>query len=239
MAEALLDSVVTDRDIAIIAQEYLTKWEEISPFLKLKNVTDENIRRTPGGYQEQKKALLREWKRLHSSNATFRVLIRAAEEANNMMLADELRCMLENNNIERVYRADSNGSSGRDKTDCVFTEGHTGSGGIIQADSAANEAVSYAGTVRLREQYSSLEESSLSQSGDRVGGIIESDESGYFNNVPGEHGVISVLTILHYPVWCFFLVICFSLIVACISYYFIGLIAGLYRSQFGLLIMNV
>ena len=123
----MLDSVVTDRDIAIIAQEYLTKWEEISTFLKLKNVTDENIRRTPGGYQEQKKALLREWKRLHSSNATFRVLIRAAEEANNMILADELRCMLENNNIERVYRADSNGSSGRDKTDLpgVFTEGKT------------------------------------------------------------------------------------------------------------------
>ena len=124
MAEALLDSVVTDRDIAIIAQEYLTKWEEISPFLKLKNVTDENIRRTPGDYQEQKKALLREWKRLHSSNATFRVLILAAEEAQNMMLADELRCMLEN---KRVYRADSNGSSGRDKTDLpgVFTEGKT------------------------------------------------------------------------------------------------------------------
>jgi hypothetical protein len=137
MAEALLGSVVTERDIAIIAQKYLTKWEEISPFLELNNVADENIRRTPGGYQEQKKALLKEWKRLHSSRATFRVLIRAAEDAQNRRLADDLRrYMLENRRVNSTDH--SNGSSGRDKTDLpgVFTEG---SGGIIQADSAANE----------------------------------------------------------------------------------------------------
>ena len=135
----MLNSVVTERDIAIIAQEYLTKWEEISPFLQLKIVTDDNIRRTPGGYPEEKKALLGEWKRLHGSRATFRVLIQAAENAQNMRLADDLRRMLENrranssdrtcssDNIERVYRGDSNGSSGRDKTDlpCVFTESKT------------------------------------------------------------------------------------------------------------------
>jgi hypothetical protein len=126
MAEALLGSVVTERDIAIIAQKYLTKWEEISPFLELNNVADENIRRTPGGYQEQKKALLKEWKRLHSSRATFRVLIRAAEDAQNRRLADDLRrYMLENRRVNSTDH--SNGSSGRDKTDLpgVFTEGKT------------------------------------------------------------------------------------------------------------------
>ena len=105
MAEALLGSVVTERDIAIIAQKYLTKWEEISPFLELNNVADENIRRTPGGYQEQKKALLKEWKRLHSSRATFRVLIRAAEDAQNRRLADDLRrYMLHLVNLSCLYQ---------------------------------------------------------------------------------------------------------------------------------------
>ncbi|CAI7993122.1 hypothetical protein GBAR_LOCUS1190 [Geodia barretti] len=107
MAEALSDSVVTEREIAIIAQEYLIKWGEISPFLQLKIVTDENIRRTPGGYREQKKALLGEWKRLHSNRATFRVLIQAAENAQNMRLADDLRRMLENrraNSSDRIAK---------------------------------------------------------------------------------------------------------------------------------------
>ena len=140
MAEDPLDNVVTEKDIAIIAQEHLTKWEEISPFLELKDVTDDQIRRTPGGYAEQKKALLREWKRLHSNGATFRALIRAAEEAQNMLLADKLRCMARQTRLVKsshctrtrllwlwlvfssVYCA---GSSDRDTTDLpeAFTEG--------------------------------------------------------------------------------------------------------------------
>ena len=105
-AVELLDTVVTDKDVAIIARDHLVKWEDISPFLDLKHVTDKDIRRTPGGYKEQKKALLKEWKSLHGDRATFRVLIEAAEEAGNMRLADDVRTMLQSRCIkshERMY----------------------------------------------------------------------------------------------------------------------------------------
>ena len=104
MAEELLNTVVTDRDVGIIARDHLVKWEDISPFLDLKHVTDEDIRRTPGGYKEQKKEFLKEWKRQHGPRATFRVLIEAAEEAGNMRLADDLRTMLQNRRVKSHER---------------------------------------------------------------------------------------------------------------------------------------
>ena len=88
-----LDSEVSDRDIADIAQKLLTSWDDLSPFLGLDEVANAAIRRTPGGYVEQKKACLQEWKKQQGSRATFRALIQAAKEANNNDLARKLEKM--------------------------------------------------------------------------------------------------------------------------------------------------
>ena len=92
----LLYSEVSDEDVAVIARDHLTRWEELSPFLELSEAADEEIRRTRGGYGEEKKALLRQWRRTHGRGATYRVLIEAAERANNMLFVGSLEDMLRN-----------------------------------------------------------------------------------------------------------------------------------------------
>ena len=88
-----LDREVSDKQIADIAQKYLKSWEELSVYLEQDEVANEAIKRTPGGYVEQKKACLQEWKKQQGSRATFRALIQAAVEANNNDLAHKLEKM--------------------------------------------------------------------------------------------------------------------------------------------------
>ena len=92
----LLVTEVTEKDVAVIAEHYLEKWEDLSPFLMLTNA-EETIRITPGDYREQKNAFLREWKRQNGCKATYCVLIQAAKEANNKKLADNIEHMLRRN----------------------------------------------------------------------------------------------------------------------------------------------
>lgn len=92
MAAISDDSVVCDEDLAEIADKYLEKWEDIFPYLKLLKVKEEVIRRT-GGYEDQKKACLKEWKKQNGCKATFGALIEAASKAGNKLLADNLKDM--------------------------------------------------------------------------------------------------------------------------------------------------
>ena len=93
LASGPLDSEVSDREVADIAQNCLKSWEELSPYVGLDEVANEALRRTPGGYVEQKKACLQEWKRQQGSRATFRALIQAAKNAKNIDFADKLEKM--------------------------------------------------------------------------------------------------------------------------------------------------
>ena len=98
-AEAhLLDRVVSDEEVAVIAQNHLEKWEDLSPFLKLTSVDEQAIRSTSSDYTEQKRALFRKWKRQNGRGATYRVLIEAAKEAKNKNLADNLEELLRRTN---------------------------------------------------------------------------------------------------------------------------------------------
>ena len=90
VADDLLDREVSDKAIATIAKKYLDQWEDLHPFLELASVTKETIRRTPGDYEEQKKAFLREWRKQKGHGATLRALITAANEADNKKLADDI-----------------------------------------------------------------------------------------------------------------------------------------------------
>lgn len=95
VATNLLDNVVTDKDIAVIAQDYLQTWEELPPFLELTNAEKEAIRRTHReDYDEQKKAFLQRWKKQRGRGATYRVLIKAARESRNEKLANDIEDML-------------------------------------------------------------------------------------------------------------------------------------------------
>ena len=89
-----LGRIVTEEEIPIIADEYLQKWEDLYPYLKLKSGTDEVIGRARG-YRNEKRVCLQEWKTQHGDGATYRVLIEAAEKSRNKLLADRLRSMLQ------------------------------------------------------------------------------------------------------------------------------------------------
>ena len=86
-------SVVTEEDIAIIAKHHLNKWEDVSPYLRLKNA-EEIIRRTRGDYQDQRMEMLKIWKRQKGNKATYRVLMEAAKKALDNTLADGIREMV-------------------------------------------------------------------------------------------------------------------------------------------------
>lgn len=93
IAPDLLDSEVADKDIAVIAQDYLEKWEKLCPFLELTNA-EEAIKQTDRDYDEQKKAFLQRWKRQRGRGATYRALIEAARETRNEKLANDIEDML-------------------------------------------------------------------------------------------------------------------------------------------------
>jgi hypothetical protein len=88
--------VVSDRDLAVIARDHLTDWENLQPFLGLSRAQKKEIARSyPGDYGLQKQECLEVWKEKIGREATYRALISAAEEARDQQLADNIRDMLE------------------------------------------------------------------------------------------------------------------------------------------------
>ena len=90
----LLNTPITDQDIATIARVYLVRWEELSPHLELTVQQDQSIRRTFREYEDQKREALHTWKRNKGNGATFASFITAAEAISNMQLADNVRALL-------------------------------------------------------------------------------------------------------------------------------------------------
>lgn len=90
----LLDAPVSDRDIATIAAKYLTKWEDLSPFLGLTRPQESNIRHTFQDYSDKKREALRQWKTNEGDAATYRAFITAATAASNKELVDNVKAML-------------------------------------------------------------------------------------------------------------------------------------------------
>ena len=90
----LLDTPITDHDIAIIARDYLVSWEELLPYKKLTIQQEHGIQETVRRYEDQKREALRMWKRNEGSGATYGAFITAAETTSNMQLADNVRALL-------------------------------------------------------------------------------------------------------------------------------------------------
>ena len=89
----LLDAPVRDLDIAKIAS-YLTNWEALSPYLGLTGPQEEEIRNTYRDYAQQKRQVLRKWKRVKGKAANYRAFIAAASDISDTDLADNVRSLL-------------------------------------------------------------------------------------------------------------------------------------------------
>ena len=91
----VLDTPITDQDIATIARDYLVRWEELAPHLGLTAPQEHSIRQTFREYEDQKREALRTWKRNKGNGATYCAFITAAETISNRQLADNVRALLQ------------------------------------------------------------------------------------------------------------------------------------------------
>ena len=101
-----LDEIIGDTDLAKIARDYMTDWDSLTPYLGLNRPQREEIRRSyPGDYGKQKRECLEVWKEVKGNEATYRALIKAAEEAKAQNLADNVRSrlMMQQSNKAHFY----------------------------------------------------------------------------------------------------------------------------------------
>ena len=91
----LLNTPITDHNIATIARDYLVNWEELAPHLELTAPQEQSIRKDFREYELQKREALRMWKRNKGNGATYHTFITVAENISNMQLADNVRALLE------------------------------------------------------------------------------------------------------------------------------------------------
>ena len=88
-----LDSPVSDRHIAKIAQYFIRKWEQLTPYLGLLPVQEYEIKKV-GAYDDQKREALRMWKRENGRKATYRALIVVAKEVSDAELAENIEALV-------------------------------------------------------------------------------------------------------------------------------------------------
>ena len=91
-----MDAVVSETDIATIASKHLVEWEPLRPHLGLGREKETAIRNSfPNNYELQKRECLHEWKQMKGNEATYGALITAAKGANNQLLADKVKALVD------------------------------------------------------------------------------------------------------------------------------------------------
>ena len=93
IAAELLETLVSDVDVATIAAEYLLKWEELSPFLGLTPQHEIEVRNDFKVYHQKRQVLLK-WRMIKGNGVTYRAFISAATAASNKELVDNVKAML-------------------------------------------------------------------------------------------------------------------------------------------------
>ena len=99
-----LDRVISDRDVAVIARDHVTHWENLAPFLGVTRTKEQEIAMSyPGDYGKQKRECLYVWKEMEGERATYRAFIAAVEDAGNQQLAHAVRdlCSHTTGTVER------------------------------------------------------------------------------------------------------------------------------------------
>ena len=83
------DEEVSDRDLAIIARDFLNDWKVLRPFLGLSRSKETQICQLyPSNNVKQRHECLEVWKETEGEKATYHALIRAAKDAQLQSLAD-------------------------------------------------------------------------------------------------------------------------------------------------------
>ena len=88
-----LDSKISDIHLAQIARD-LKEWEGLAPLLGLTEAQEEEVRSTFRDYGCQKREVLRKWRQMKGSEATYRQLIIALCCVQNVELADTVATLL-------------------------------------------------------------------------------------------------------------------------------------------------
>ena len=96
--DEILDSVISDSHIEIIARKYLVNWETLRPHLShITEAQEQNIANRQDQDDEWKRRrLLSLWKKEAGDEATYRSLITAAEKSGDFNLANNIRKLLHN-----------------------------------------------------------------------------------------------------------------------------------------------
>ena len=71
------DEVVSDIHIGVISREYCMKWYDLYPYLKLKEIDVNNVKRDYHDEVEKKGAFFSLWRHSQGSDATYTSLIQA------------------------------------------------------------------------------------------------------------------------------------------------------------------
>lgn len=90
----LLDTPISDQDLAKIAEKYLEKWEKLSIELGLTKQHETEILKDFMDYSSQKRGALRKWKEIKGDAATYSAFIAAASEISNKELVDNVKRMI-------------------------------------------------------------------------------------------------------------------------------------------------
>ena len=89
------DEEVSDRDLAIIARDFLNDWKVLRPFLGLSRSKEKEICQSfLSNNAKQGHECLEVWKEVKGKEATYGALIEAAENALKQNLADGVKAMV-------------------------------------------------------------------------------------------------------------------------------------------------
>ena len=102
-----LKKMISDEDIIFIARDHMTDWEGLATFLGFRNAEKIAIGGPSiGNVQKMRRKLLQDWKTKNGSKATYEVLIKAAESAEDETLATAVKCMSEGKLKEMISDLD-------------------------------------------------------------------------------------------------------------------------------------
>ena len=93
-----LEEVVSDTHVTEIAMRY-SNWELLHSFLGLSYAQNQGIYRTSSDHEIQGMHVLQEWKQRQGNKASYGALIKAAEKAKQMQLADGVRTLIGINDV--------------------------------------------------------------------------------------------------------------------------------------------
>ena len=77
LTEREWNKVVISEHLDAISRSYCRKWKRLIPYLKMRDITEDDINDRPGSPGEKRRIFLRKWKHMKGSEATYGRLVSA------------------------------------------------------------------------------------------------------------------------------------------------------------------